>query len=57
MKEVPLGEDGRVLLINDGGKLSAVAHKCTHYGAPLEKGFVNLCDCLLSASCKLFVAA
>ena len=50
MKEVALGEHGKVLLINDRGNFSALAPKCTHYSAPLEKGFVNVClvcDCYL----------
>lgn len=37
MKAFPLGE-GEVLLVRHKGQLSAVGSKCTHYGAPLEKG-------------------
>ena len=31
-------EGGKVLLVNQKGKLSAIGSKCSHYGAPLEKG-------------------
>jgi len=40
MKEVVLGE-GKVLLVNQGGQLSAVGTKCTHYSAPLVKGVLS----------------
>lgn len=42
-KEVELEgiEDGKVLLCNVGGKVSAVGSKCTHYGAPLVKGVLT----------------
>lgn len=33
--------DGKVLLTNVGGKISAVGSKCTHYGAPLVKGVLG----------------
>ncbi|XP_068249916.1 apoptosis-inducing factor 3-like isoform X1 [Palaemon carinicauda] len=35
-------EGGKVLLVNQKGFLSAVGSKCSHYGAPLEKGV--LCE-------------
>lgn len=39
MKVYDLGEDvGKVLLVKQHGEISALGHKCTHYGAPLEKG-------------------
>lgn len=31
-------EGGKVLLVNQKGVLSAIGTKCSHYGAPLEKG-------------------
>ena len=31
-------QDGKVLLVNAGGKVHAIGAKCTHYGAPLAKG-------------------
>ncbi len=34
-------EDGKVLLVNSGGKVHAMSAKCTHYGAPLKLGVVN----------------
>jgi nitrite reductase/ring-hydroxylating ferredoxin subunit len=34
-------EEGKVLLCNVGGKVSAVGSKCTHYGAPLVKGVLT----------------
>lgn len=34
-------EDGKVLLLNAGGKVQAVGAKCTHYGAPLVKGVLT----------------
>ncbi|KAF4973270.1 hypothetical protein FZEAL_9369 [Fusarium zealandicum] len=34
-------EDGKVLLLNTGGKIQAVGAKCTHYGAPLAKGVLT----------------
>jgi nitrite reductase/ring-hydroxylating ferredoxin subunit len=34
-------EGGKVLLCNEGGKISALGHKCTHYGAPLVKGVLS----------------
>ncbi|KAB8290789.1 hypothetical protein EYC80_008426 [Monilinia laxa] len=34
-------EGGKVLLCNVGGKVTAVGHKCTHYGAPLVKGVLT----------------
>lgn len=39
MKVCDLGTDGgKVLLVKQGGKLHAVGHKCSHYGAPLVNG-------------------
>ncbi|KAK9745531.1 Rieske [2Fe-2S] domain [Popillia japonica] len=37
MKSLDLGE-GKILLIKQNGKLSAIGAKCTHYGAPLSTG-------------------
>ncbi|CAG8973709.1 hypothetical protein HYALB_00006980 [Hymenoscyphus albidus] len=34
-------EEGKVLLLNCGGKTTAVGSKCTHYGAPLVKGVLT----------------
>ncbi|KAH7419869.1 hypothetical protein BKA64DRAFT_562384 [Cadophora sp. MPI-SDFR-AT-0126] len=34
-------EEGKVLLCNVGGKISALGSKCTHYGAPLVKGVLT----------------
>ncbi|OBT81047.1 hypothetical protein VE02_10298, partial [Pseudogymnoascus sp. 03VT05] len=34
-------EEGKVLLLNVGGKTTAVGAKCTHYGAPLVKGVLT----------------
>lgn len=34
-------EEGKVLLINVGGKTTALGSKCTHYGAPLIKGVLT----------------
>ncbi len=34
-------EDGKVLLCNVGGKVTALGSKCTHYGAPLVKGILT----------------
>jgi NADPH-dependent 2,4-dienoyl-CoA reductase/sulfur reductase-like enzyme/nitrite reductase/ring-hydroxylating ferredoxin subunit len=39
--EVEGVEGGKVLLCNVGGKVSALGHKCTHYGAPLVKGVLT----------------
>lgn len=39
LKVVELGEDGgKVLLVRQKGKISALGAKCTHYGAPLVSG-------------------
>lgn len=38
MKQFDLGSHGKVLMIRQAGKLSAVGTKCTHYGAPLIEG-------------------
>jgi nitrite reductase/ring-hydroxylating ferredoxin subunit len=37
MKEVKVGSE-TVLLVKDKGSFSAIANKCSHYGAPLSKG-------------------
>lgn len=37
MKEVKVGSE-TVLLVKDKGSFSAIASKCSHYGAPLSKG-------------------
>ncbi|KAJ5233390.1 uncharacterized protein N7469_005156 [Penicillium citrinum] len=34
-------EDGKVLLVNSGGKIHALSARCTHYGAPLKNGVVD----------------
>lgn len=34
-------EEGKVLLCNVGGKITAIGNKCTHYGAPLIKGVLT----------------
>lgn len=34
-------ENGKVLLVNTGGKTQALGSKCTHYGAPLAKGVLT----------------
>lgn len=34
-------EGGKILLLNVGGKISAIGSKCTHYGAPLVKGVLT----------------
>lgn len=34
-------EEGKVLLCNVGGKVSALGSKCTHYGAPMVKGVLT----------------
>ncbi|KFY41465.1 hypothetical protein V494_02977 [Pseudogymnoascus sp. VKM F-4513 (FW-928)] len=39
--EVDGVEDGKVLLLNVGGKTTAVGSNCTHYGAPLAKGVLT----------------
>ncbi|KAI9644086.1 Apoptosis-inducing factor 1 [Ciborinia camelliae] len=39
--EVEGVEGGKVLLCNVGGKITALGHKCTHYGAPLVKGVLT----------------
>ena len=50
-------DEGKVLLCNVGGKVSALGSKCTHYGAPMVKGVLtgmlmpkcdlkaNYCEC------------
>ena len=40
MREVELG-NSKVLLVHQNGEFSAVGHKCTHYGAPLVKGYLG----------------
>ncbi len=34
-------EEAKVLLVNTGGKVTALGAKCTHYGAPLVKGVLT----------------
>jgi hypothetical protein len=34
-------EEGKVLLCNVGGNVTALGSKCTHYGAPLVKGILT----------------
>ena len=38
MREIDMGDDKKVLLIKQNGKISAIGAKCAHYGAPLVKG-------------------
>ncbi|XP_077298492.1 apoptosis-inducing factor 3-like isoform X2 [Arctopsyche grandis] len=38
MKQFELTDYGKVLVVRQGGKLTAVGSKCTHYGAPLVSG-------------------
>ena len=40
MQEVDIGES-KALLIRQNGQFSAIGHKCTHYGAPLAKGYLG----------------
>jgi hypothetical protein len=35
-------EGGRILLVKDDDKFYATGDKCTHYGAPLSKGLLDL---------------
>lgn len=39
--EVEGVEEGKVLLLSVGGKVSAVSPNCTHYGAPLKNGILT----------------
>jgi Rieske Fe-S protein len=39
--EVEGVDEGKVLLCNVGGKVTAIGSKCTHYGAPLIKGVLT----------------
>nr|CAB3220714.1 apoptosis-inducing factor 3-like [Phallusia mammillata] len=41
MKEVELGQGKCLIVRHKDGKITAVGHKCTHYGAPLIKGVLN----------------
>lgn len=38
MKLLPLGDEGKILLIKQKGELHAIGTKCTHYGALLHTG-------------------
>ena len=38
IKEVALSNNYKILLVNNEGTISALASKCTHYGAPLING-------------------
>ncbi|KAK5858742.1 hypothetical protein PBY51_002859 [Eleginops maclovinus] len=40
MMEVDVGNHS-VLLTRSEGRYSAIGHQCTHYGAPLSKGFIS----------------
>lgn len=40
MKEVDIG-DSKALLVRQNGEFSAIGHKCTHYRAPLAKGYLG----------------
>lgn len=42
MLEVDVGDVGKALLVNQNGRITAIGNKCTHYGAPLAKGYVKL---------------
>lgn len=41
MKSFELGGE-KVLVVHHKGQLTAIGSKCSHYGAPLEKG--TLCE-------------
>ncbi|EJD06730.1 flavo protein [Fomitiporia mediterranea MF3/22] len=41
LKEVPFGEEGKVLLSRIGNDVHATSAFCTHYGAPLAKGILT----------------
>ena len=43
MKVVDVGgeDGGKVLLVKQNGKISALGTKCTHYGAPLVNGVLG----------------
>lgn len=41
MKAFDLQDVGKVLVIRQNGKLSALGAKCTHYGAPLQNGVLG----------------
>lgn len=42
MKEVDVGTSGKCLIIrHEDGDVTALGHKCTHYGAPLVRGTMN----------------
>ena len=41
MKEVDMGEDRKVLVIKQKGKITAIGAKCSHYGAPLVNGVLG----------------
>jgi nitrite reductase/ring-hydroxylating ferredoxin subunit len=34
-------EEGKVLVCKVGGKIHALNHKCTHFGAPLKNGVLT----------------
>jgi len=38
IKEIEVGESGKILLIKEGDEYHAIGNKCTHYGAPLKSG-------------------
>lgn len=40
MREVDIG-DSKALVVKQNGELSAIGHKCTHYGAPLVNGYLG----------------
>eukprot|EP01012_Entosiphon_sulcatum_P058970 TRINITY_DN83227_c0_g1_i1.p2 TRINITY_DN83227_c0_g1~~TRINITY_DN83227_c0_g1_i1.p2 ORF type:complete len:527 (-),score=133.66 TRINITY_DN83227_c0_g1_i1:102-1682(-) len=41
MQEFEVGEAGKVLVVRENGKFSAMGAKCTHYGAPLKNGVLS----------------
>jgi nitrite reductase/ring-hydroxylating ferredoxin subunit len=42
-----------VLLVRDGERLFAIANRCTHQGAPLDKGRVTFSGSIASATCPV----
>jgi hypothetical protein len=38
MREVALGDAGKVLLVREHNEFKAIGNKCSHYGAPLKDG-------------------
>ena len=40
--EVEGVEEGKVLLLHNGGRVHAMSARCTHYGAPLKNGVASV---------------